>query len=62
MADDDNQEDITIRAIPPKGLPDVQRVRLARTIVDMLRSRGFECDLILPEDGDTTDDRTSAGS
>ena len=61
MADDDNQDDITIRATPPKGLPDVQRVRLARTIVDMLRSRGFECDLILPDDGDATDDCKSGG-
>lgn len=53
MAEDDSSApDIVIRAIPPKDMDEERRRRLARVIVEMLRQRGFTCELIIPDDGE----------
>jgi hypothetical protein len=49
MCDKKDQNGIVIRAIPPQDLSEEQRRRLARVTVEMLRKRGFDCTLTLPE-------------
>lgn len=50
MAEDTDTDDIVILAVPPTDLSRAQRLRLARTIVEMLKSRGFACMIISDED------------
>jgi uncharacterized protein YgfB (UPF0149 family) len=46
-----NQEnDIVIRAIPPQDMTEAQRLKVSQVMVEMLRNRGFMCELLLPED------------
>ena len=49
MCDREDKNGIIIRAIPPQELVEEQRRRLARVTVEMLRKRGFDCTLTLPD-------------
>jgi hypothetical protein len=44
------EQDIVIRAVPPRDVSEAQRLRLAQVVVDMLRNRGFLCDLVVPDE------------